>query len=497
MNCRNCGSNVNPGDMFCQNCGAGINNSSSNQNPVISDEVLVDAYIGKNIEEIRKGNFSWCTFFFDVFYAFYRKMWLFGILYLLSYLVWAFLIVILIVLLVKQTNEITFIQNYVKYYSIIYGGIIVTSLALRLIFSFKFKKAYLKHATKKVEQIKVRNMGKTNEEIKKECSKKGGTSIFGIFLAILLPIILYLLLAIPYAIQTKNTLDKVQNSVAKDSAYIIIEEVEMAYFSASIDKELITLEDVRNEYEGKFSTWSGNVIKSTHYDFTCDVTVNNDNKMLVSCDLFGEKIESGLFDLNVGKKENNQANDNQNNETDKESVNNNKEEVNNVESNNISYKIVDETSNEGVVFKQLYVNGKEVSFENKATNIEVIQMNDILIVETALSSKTLYAVSKDADVIGVFTTRNNNFYKNTNIIPTKYTYRDTYRIEGNSIYIQTDKLSQDSKYALCNLLASKDDEVVLYEEKFEYLGNNKFSTPIITNKITRKEYMQEHNINCN
>lgn len=317
MNCGNCGSNVNPGDMFCQNCGAGINNSNNSQNTVINAEILVDAYIGKNIEELRKGNFSWCTFFFDVFYAFYRKMWLFGILCLLSYLVWAFLIVILIVLLVKQTNEITFIQNYVKYYSIIYGGIILTSLALRLIFSFKFKKAYLKHATKKVEQIKVRNMGKTNEEIKKECSKKGGTSIFGIFLSLLLPIILYLLLAIPYAIQTKNTLDKVQNSVAKDSAYIIIEEVEMAYFAASIDKETITLEDVRNEYRGMSSTWRGNVIKSEHYDFTCDVKVNNDNKMLVSCDVFGEKIESGLFDLNIGKKENNQTNNNQDDETNK------------------------------------------------------------------------------------------------------------------------------------------------------------------------------------
>ena len=368
-------------------------------------------------------------------------------------------------------------------------GITLTSLALRLIFSFKFKKAYLKHTTKKVVQIKVRNMGKTNEEIKKECSKKGGTSIFGIFLAILLPIILYLLLAIPYVIQTKNTLDKVQNSVAKDSAYIIIEEVEMAYFSASIDKELITLEDVRNEYEGKFSTWEGNVIKSTRYDFTCDVTVNNDNKMLVSCDVFGEKIESGIFDLNIGNKENNQ-----NNETDKEEDNNDNQ---NNESNNISYKIVEETSNEGVVFKKLYVNGKEVSFENKATNIEVKQLNDILIVETSLASKTLYAVSNDAEVIGVFTTSNNNFYKNTNIIPTKYTYRDKYRIEGNSIYIQTDKLSQDSKYALCNLLANKDEEFVLYEEKFEYLGNNKFSTSVITKEITRRQYIQEHNINCN
>lgn len=172
-------------------------------------------------------------------------------------------------------------------------------------------------------------------------------------------------------------------------------------------------------------------------------------------------------------------------------------DIENNENQDISYKIVDEPSNEGIVFKQLYVNDKLVNFENKATNIEVKQLNDILIVETSLASKTLYVVSKYASVIGVFTTSNNNFYKNTNILPTKYTYRDTYRIEGNNIYVQTDKLSQDSKYALCNLLASKDDEVVLYEEKFEYLGNNKFSTSIVTNKVTRKEYMQKYNIKCN
>lgn len=339
MNCGNCGSNVNPGDMFCQSCGAGINNSVSNQNTVISDDALIDAYIGKNIQELRKGNFSWCTFFFDVFYAFYRKMWLFGILYLLSYLVLFALIMVLIVILVKQTNEITFIQNYFKYYLIIYGGISLTSLALRLIFSFKFKKSYLKHATKKVEQIKVRNMGKTNEEIKKECSKKGGTSIVGIFLALLLPVMLYLLLAIPYAIQNKNNIDKAQKGAAKDSAYSIIKEVESAQINAlhtfMDKKESITLEDVRNEYLGMSSTWdSDNTITSNHYDFTCNVTVNNDNKMLVSCDVFGEKIESELLDLNIGNKGNNQANNNQNNETDKEEDNNDNQ-VNDDNQNNV------------------------------------------------------------------------------------------------------------------------------------------------------------------
>lgn len=172
-------------------------------------------------------------------------------------------------------------------------------------------------------------------------------------------------------------------------------------------------------------------------------------------------------------------------------------DIENNENQDISYKIVDETLNEGVVFKQLYVNDKLVNFENKATNIEVKQLDDILIVETSLASKSLYAVSKDANVIGVFTTSNNSFYKDTNILPTKYTYRDTYRIEGNNIYVQTDKLSQDSKYVLCNLLNNKDNEIVIFEEKFEYLGNNELSNSVITKVVTRKEYIGEHNINCN
>lgn len=172
-------------------------------------------------------------------------------------------------------------------------------------------------------------------------------------------------------------------------------------------------------------------------------------------------------------------------------------DIENNENQDISYKIVDETSNEGVVFKQLYVNDKLVNFENKATTIEVKQLNDILIVETSLASKSLYAVSKDANVIGVFTNSNNSFYKNTNIIPTRHAYRDTYRIEGNNIYVQTDKLSQDSKYVLCNLLNNKDNEIVIFEEKFEYLGNNELSNSVITKVVTRKEYIGEHNINCN
>ena len=50
MNCGNCGSNVNPGDMFCQKCGAGINNSNNSQNTVINDANLLKSFCLKEYE---------------------------------------------------------------------------------------------------------------------------------------------------------------------------------------------------------------------------------------------------------------------------------------------------------------------------------------------------------------------------------------------------------------------------------------------------------------
>jgi len=174
-------------------------------------------------------------------------------------------------------------------------------------------------------------------------------------------------------------------------------------------------------------------------------------------------------------------------------------ENNNITKDIIEYIIEQEPmgNKEPIIYNtNLYVNSKLVNLRGYSASIKVNQLSDILIVEQSNgSSNSLYAVDKNANVIGVFAPNSSDF-KNVNILLTKFYYRDTYKVGENNLYIQTDSFSNSGpEYMLCNVY--KDDDIVLYEEKFEYLGNNKFSNPIITKQVTRKQYMQEHNITCN
>jgi len=198
----------------------------------------------------------------------------------------------------------------------------------------------------------------------------------------------------------------------------------------------------------------------------------------------------------------------------KENIVDNKEEDNDQSNNsnnnsvedNLNLFIDDELSdyvfekNAGDGTFDLYINNKKVIFEDKGMNYafnKVKKLNDdIFIVEKNLSSSSLYAVNANAKVIGVFTVGDSDYYKETPVLPTKAIYRDTYRIEGNSIYVQTDRFSNGGDdYTVCNTLTN-DSDIVIYEEKFDYLGNDKFSAPVTTKTITRKQYMNEKNINC-
>jgi len=178
--------------------------------------------------------------------------------------------------------------------------------------------------------------------------------------------------------------------------------------------------------------------------------------------------------------------------------------VNNDDSSNANKKIMWEIRENREVDKVtngLYINNKLVEFEKWPSsawlNYDVVEFNDdILIVEVSMSSGSLYVVNSNAEVIGVFSQSENDYYKQIKILPTMANYRDTYRIDGNSIYIQTDKFGNGGDdYTVCKMITD-DNEVVIYEEKFEYLGNDQFSKPVVTKIVTRKQYMDERNINC-
>lgn len=215
--CPNCGSNVNQGEAFCRVCGTKLilpqNNSVTNQQPfqeinnqnesnvqqsinnqnfqqtglgvnttlqgpqqpqnnvgyqsnTISDDDLIDAYIGKNADKLKTGNFSANTLCFGFLYVLYRKMWLLGFL--------------LLAVIVVATMFLPSIVSFVFCLS-------------NIAFSLQFKKIYLKHVKEQVDKIKTENTGKTREQLMMLCSQKGGTTLVPVIIFIILDAILIFL----------------------------------------------------------------------------------------------------------------------------------------------------------------------------------------------------------------------------------------------------------------------------------------------------------------
>lgn len=161
--CPNCGSNTKSGEKFCGKCGTALqivqNNVNENnqmiQNNNISDNELVDAFIGQNTDKLKNGSFSVNTFFFGFIYVLYRKMWLLGILW--------FAIAIITVLFLSS-----------------FSSAIMT--VLDIVVAIEFKKLYIKHVNEEVEKIKQENPNATKEQLLIKCRNKGGTTVLPIIL---------------------------------------------------------------------------------------------------------------------------------------------------------------------------------------------------------------------------------------------------------------------------------------------------------------------------
>lgn len=164
MKCINCNNETIPGDSFCRVCGVKLENNTfvnggTTTNP---DTELVDAYIGKNVEAIRKQDFSWATFFWGVYYAIYRKMWLLAVLW--------FVIIFILVLFLPSLSSFV-------------------GLVLNIIVCIKFKEWYVKHAEENVQKIKNNNPHMNHEQLLEVCRRKGGTSVIALIIFVLLFIV--------------------------------------------------------------------------------------------------------------------------------------------------------------------------------------------------------------------------------------------------------------------------------------------------------------------
>ena len=120
-------------------------------------------YIGKNSDKVRKKKFSLEVLLFGVVYLFYKKLYLFG-------LIWLGILLVLELIL----------NNYV------FIGLVI----LNIIGSFIFNKIYLKIVSKNVEKIINKNSDKSKEEIEVICKKRGSSSIISLFIGLILLILI-------------------------------------------------------------------------------------------------------------------------------------------------------------------------------------------------------------------------------------------------------------------------------------------------------------------
>lgn len=185
--CPNCGKQLTEEEKICSNCGVNTEEQNFEQEEVVSNEpyrpkrfvskmnfgpklfsdddefVLLNEYIGKNVSKMKNG-FSWNTFFFSVYYMFYRKMWLLGIFTMIVYGVLGYLI----------PNPLIFF---------------LVSLIYDIIISSAFKDLYLKKALTTIDDIKARNPEASDEELAPIVRKKGGTCGWIVVLLLVGPLI--------------------------------------------------------------------------------------------------------------------------------------------------------------------------------------------------------------------------------------------------------------------------------------------------------------------
>ena len=113
------------------------------------DEVLLECFIGSNYKDIIKSPFN-IGGLLGIAYLFYRKMFLIGLGIAILYAI--------LVLLLPINSFIIYV-------------IMIVIIALSV------NKIYVARAKQKINKIKLKNSGKSLEELKMICASKGGTSI--------------------------------------------------------------------------------------------------------------------------------------------------------------------------------------------------------------------------------------------------------------------------------------------------------------------------------
>lgn len=213
--CPHCGALINNGDTICSVCGSYIipnqtpyqeysepvnyndqtfgqtNYDLNSQNTEINNDILIDTYIGKNVDKIKNRNFSIWALLFGPFYTWYRKLYKITI-------IWVILNIIL-----TAVGTITKI-----------GYISLIVLILNIVIAIRFKSIYLKKVNKSIEKIKSENKEKHSEDLISICSKKGSVTLIPVIIGII-TLIFTIIILVTTIIFTGNDID-----TAKDEELI-------------------------------------------------------------------------------------------------------------------------------------------------------------------------------------------------------------------------------------------------------------------------------------
>lgn len=225
-----------------------INQQPINQQPVnnaFEDNELLKAFIGNNYEKLTTRKFNFSGFLFSSLYIFYRKMFVLG-------------------LIIELVSSI--ISNFYP----------VAALLFAIVVGLTVNNMYLKYANKEIKKIKATNPGKSFEELKTICSKKGGTSGAGIFLGILISGAVASALNIDSINNITNPNNKNNNNNSNQN---VIENASIAGYTCINSKCTLTV----NDQDGKTTDYTidENAIITKLSDYSkyinLDIYYNDDN----------------------------------------------------------------------------------------------------------------------------------------------------------------------------------------------------------------------------
>ncbi len=143
----------------------------------INDQELIKAFIGKNSEKFLNRKFNFSAFLFTVWYIFYRKMLLPGLVFVSIFFSSFYLITIPNNLPINMLSNLDFLL------------IIILILSIACLFGMFFNNVYLSYIKREIIKIKKFYPNASQDELINFCKSKGGTSIVSIIIGYIFSIL--------------------------------------------------------------------------------------------------------------------------------------------------------------------------------------------------------------------------------------------------------------------------------------------------------------------